>query len=86
MRVTDGINEYKKGRFDNYIIKSCSSNVVFFRMVNDNCCNGKIVAIFMPMYYVSMTQDLDFKFTILGVRNILLHHPFINSHLIIYNP
>ena len=41
----------------NYIIKSCSSNVVFCRMVNDYCRNGKMVTIFMPMYHVSMIFD-----------------------------
>ena len=40
-----------------YIIKSCSSNVVFCRMVNDYCRNGKMVTIFMPMYHVSMIFD-----------------------------
>ena len=37
-----------------YIIMSCSSNFVFCRKGNDYCRSRKMVATFMPMYFVSM--------------------------------
>ena len=42
---------------EDFIIKSCSSNVVFCRVGNDLCSSGRMVATFMPMFYVAMNFD-----------------------------
>ena len=41
----------------NYIIKSCRISSVFCRIVNAYCRSRKMVATFMPMYFVSMILD-----------------------------
>ena len=40
-----------------YIFKSCRINFVFCRMGNGYCRIRKMVATFMPMYFVSMILD-----------------------------
>ena len=44
-------------KFNDYIIKSCRINFVFCRMGNGYCRIRKMVATFMPMYFVSMILD-----------------------------